>query len=151
MKKTLITSSIFILFGAILGINVYTKYKDGIISTFSNSNDYFFIQEGVYSSKELMQENTKNIKNKIIETNNGKYYVYLAITTDIEIANKIKNIYEKEGYQIFLKEVSLSNEEFFNNIIQFDMLIKNATTEKEILTIESVVLANYEEILKKEK
>ena len=44
---------------------------------------------------------------------------------------------------------SLSNEEFNNNVTQFDLLINATTSEKEILTIEKVVLANYEEIIKK--
>ena len=41
------------------------------------------------------------------------------------------------------------NEEFNNNVTQFDLLINATTSEKEILTIEKVVLANYEEIIKK--
>ena len=40
------------------------------------------------------------------------------------------------------------NEEFYNNVTQFDLLINNTNNSNEILTITEVVLANYEEIVK---
>ena len=61
------------------------------------------------------------------------------------ITNMSRMFYSSSG----LKEINLSNEEFFNNVTQFDLLIENSETEEEILTIEEVVLANYEEIIKK--
>ena len=97
-----------------------------------------------------MLENTKDIEVKLINEENDKYYVYLGITKDEENAKKIKEIYTNKGYQLYIKEVSLTNEEFYNNVEQFDLLIKNTNKEEEILTIEEVVLANYEEIIKKQ-
>ena len=96
-----------------------------------------------------MEENIKNMDLKVVDELDNKYYVYLGITKDESIAKKLKEIYESQGYQIYIKEVSLSNEEFNNNVTQFDLLINATTSEKEILTIEKVVLANYEEIIKK--
>ena len=51
---------------------------------------------------------------------------------------------------IIIKEVELKNEEFYNNVTQFDLLLNNDISESEMLTIEEVVLANYEEITRKE-
>ena len=96
-----------------------------------------------------MEENIKNMDLKVVDELDNKYYVYLGITKDESIAKRLKDIYESQGYQIYIKEVSLSNEEFNNNVTQFDLLINATTSEKEILTIEKVVLANYEEIIKK--
>ena len=76
--------------------------------------------------------------------------VYIGITKEENIAKKIKSIYEEEGYQIYIKEIKIDNEEFNNNITQFDLLINSATTKDEILTIEEVVLANYEETTSKD-
>ena len=89
------------------------------------------------------------IRAKKIETIDDKYHVYLGITKDYDIALKLKQIYESEGYQIYIKEVTLDNMEFSNNLEQFDLLIENAKNKNEILTIEEVVLANYEEIIQK--
>ena len=128
-----------------------STYKEKLINTFSEGKTYYFIQEGVYSSKEIMTENTKDIQVKTVDTLNNKQYVYLGITRDNNNAKKIKDIYEKKGYQIYIKEQNLSNEEFYNNVTQFDILVNSTDKESEILTIEEVVLANYEELIKKDK
>ena len=128
-----------------------STYKEKLINTFSEGKTYYFIQEGVYSSKEIMTENTKDIQVKTVDTINNKQYVYLGITRDNNNAKKIKDIYEKKGYQIYIKEQNLSNEEFYNNVTQFDILVNSTDKDSEILTIEEVVLANYEELIKKDK
>lgn len=128
-----------------------STYKEKLINTFSEGKTYYFIQEGVYSSKEIMNENTKDIQVKTVDTLNNKQYVYLGITRDNNNAKKIKDIYEKKGYQIYIKEQNLSNEEFYNNVTQFDILVNSTDKASEILTIEEVVLANYEELIKKDK
>ena len=65
-----------------------------------------------------------------------------------KMQKKIKKIYSDKGYNIYIKEVKLNNEEFYNNVTQFDLLINNTNNSNEILTITEVVLANYEEIVK---
>lgn len=146
MKKKIFYYIIILITGIIVGRNIYLSKST---QTFSNKDIYYFIQEGVYSSKSIMEENIKNMDLKVVDELDNKYYVYLGITKDESIAKKLKEIYESQGYQIYIKEVSLSNEEFNNNVTQFDLLINATTSEKEILTIEKVVLANYEEIIKK--
>lgn len=151
MKKTMIVSLASIILGALSAMLLSSTYKEKLINTFSEGKTYYFIQEGVYSSKEIMAENTKDILVKTVDTLNNKQYVYLGITRDNNNAKKIKDIYEKKGYQIYIKEQNLSNEEFYNNVTQFDILVNSTDKESEILTIEEVVLANYEELIKKDK
>ena len=146
MKKILTTGFIFILLGYYLGTFVFDdidlkKYKD--------EERYYFLQEGVYSNRDNLNNNLSNLTNKIVDYNNDKYYVYVGITKDLEVAEKIIRIYNKEGYNIYIKEKGLSNEEFSTNVNQFDLLIKDNDDSSQILTIEEVVLANYEEIIKK--
>lgn len=147
MKKIIVASIVLIIIGIIIGL----KISDATVSleqVFQTGNTYYFIQENVYANKEIMQENTKNLSPKLIEEENGKYYVYVGITSNIDNAKKIKQIYEQKGYTIYIKERNLSNEEFQTNLTQFDLLLKNSSSEKEILTITEVILANYEEIIK---
>ena len=150
MKKTFLLSIFFITLGTILGIFLRNSYKDNLLGAFGEGKIYYFLQEGVYSNKDIMTENTKDLNIKLVNEENGKYYVYLGITRDEENVKKIKEIYNTKGYQLYIKEINISNEEFYNNVTQFDLLIKNTTKEEEILTIEEVVLANYEEIIKKQ-
>ena len=150
MKKTLKISIFSIALGAIAGIILNNTYKEKLSNSFLNEEKtYYFIQEGVYSSTSSMQENTKDLLVKTVDSKNDKQYVYLEITRDEKNAKKLKEIYENKGYQIYIKEQNLSNEEFYNNVTQFDILINSTNKESEILTIEEVVLANYEELIKR--
>lgn len=148
MKKKIFYFLILLISGIILGRKIYLA-TENIEVTFNEESTYYFLQEGVYSSKKIMEENIKNMNIKVVDNLDDKYYVYLGITKDENIAKRLKAIYEEEGYQIYIKEKTLSNDEFLNNVTQFDLLINNTTSTKEILTIEEVVLANYEEIIKK--
>ena len=146
MKKTLLIGFIFIILGFITGKTLYYKLG-GEKQVFSSQNTYYFLQERVYSSEENMNENTKKINAKLISNSNGKYYVYLGITKNLENAKKIEKLYKEKGYNIYIKECSLSNNEFSANVEQFDKLIEGTNKLEDILTIQEVVLSNYEEII----
>ena len=149
MKKTIIYGFISVVAGIVLG--KYLSIEDfKSLPTFKTGESYYFLQEGIYSSEENLAENTKNIETKLVEKSNDKYYVYLGITKNLKVAEKLKQLYENQGYQVYIKEVELKNEEFYNNVTQFDLLLNNDISESEMLTIEEVVLANYEEITRKE-
>lgn len=150
MKKTIIVAIFFILLGALSGRFLYYKLE-GVETTFNNQDVYYFLQEGVYSNEDIMNENTKKLNSKLITSSDNKYYVYLGITKNLDNAKKIEKLYEDEGYDIYLKELSFSNEEFSANVEQFDKLIENTSDLDDILTIEEVVLSNYEEIMRKDK
>ncbi len=146
MKKTMLLAIIFVGIGAICGNFLYDKAPVSV-SVFSPDTTYYFLQEGVYSSKDIMQENVQDLTNKLVTYEDDKYYVYVGITLDEDNAKKIQKIYEDLGYDIYIKLVELDNEEFASNVSQFDLLVKESDATNDILTVEEVVLANYEQIL----
>ena len=146
MKKTMLLAVIFVVLGAICGNYLYQKAPDSI-SVFQEDNAYYFLQEGVYSSMEIMQENAGDLTNKLTILEDNKYYVYVGITKTRENAEKIQKIYKDMGYQTYIKEMKLDNEEFSNNVVQFDLLVKESDSADDILTIEEVVLATYEDLI----
>lgn len=147
MKKRIFITVTLLLIGVVLGTKIYSA-KASIENVFAEGQTYYFLQEGIYSSKKIMEENIQNISPKIINYDDSKYYVYLGITKDEDNAKKIKKIYSQKGYNIYIKEVKLNNEEFYNNVTQFDLLLNNTNNSNEILKITEVVLANYEETVK---
>lgn len=146
MKKTMLLAVIFVFLGAICGNYLYRNALDSI-SVFQENNTFYFLQEGIYSSKDIMQENVGDLTNKLAVLEDNKYYVYVGITMDKDNANKIKKIYEDMGYKIYIKSVALDNEEFVSNVSQFDLLVKESDSKDDILTVEEVVMANYEQII----
>ncbi len=148
MKKTFFLGLCFLGLGLLCGKILYQK-TNGVSSVFKSKDIYYFLQEGVYSTEELMKENTKDLENKLVTTNDDNYHVYLGITKDLDNAKKICNLYKKKGYDIYMKEMSVDNEEFSYNLDQFDQLISSSKKLDDILIIEEVVLANYQEVVQK--
>ena len=68
----------------------------------------------------------------------------------MSILKKIKEIYEKAGINTIIIQKNISSDSFSENINQLDYLIKNTKDDEQILLIEKVILANYEEMIKKE-
>ena len=148
MKKILIKGICFIIIGFLIGEIIFgnkKKYFDKL----KNSETYYFLQEGVYQNKDTLENNLKIINEKIIEQEKDKYYVYIGITKDKEVLEKLIKIYKKNGLNIYPKEKNIISEEFSTNVTQFDLLIKESKEESQILTIEKVILSNYEEIIQK--
>ena len=148
MKKTIKLAFLFVIIGFIIGDYIFTEQKE-IINSLSNKETLYFLEEGVYLNKNNLQANIKNLEEKVIENTNSKYYVYVGITRDKEVATKLKKIYKSLGYEIKEKEKSIHHEDFITNVEQFDILLKDTNDTEQILTIEEIVLSNYEEILKK--
>lgn len=146
MKKVLIISSIFIFLGFLVGNKIFMKRIE-VIKEFNKNNTYYFLEEGVYSSKEMLKTNISKITQKVVSQNKEYYYVYIGITKNKEVAEKIKQLYEERGYKIQIKEKRLKNEEFSNNVNQFDILLKEAKTFDEVLTIEKIILSNYDDLI----
>lgn len=143
MRKTFIYMAVAVFLGSISGIILYNKYdkKELLLQ----NNMAYALQEGVYDSKAEVKKNTKDINPKLIVNKNNKYYVYVGISKSLEGIKKIGEIYKKKGYSISQKDLSIRNEDFLTNLEQYDILLKGADTTNDILTIEEVVLSNYEE------
>ena len=147
MKKTLIFMIGAIILGSICGNLLFKKYQDTTFA-FHNSEKLYFLQEGIYNSLDSVTSNTKSISPKAIMEEDSKYHVYVGISGKKEIITRLKTIYKQKGYQLYEKEVEVDNEEFLENIKQYDLLAKTANNDHDLLTIEEVVLSNYEEVTK---
>lgn len=148
MKKYFITGLILIIIGFLLG-NILFKTKTAFLTKLKKDEIMYFLQEGTYHTEESLKKNTTFISPKIIEKKGHNYHVYIGITNKKKLADKLKNIYNRKGYQVTIKEKNNISEEFKINLTQFDLLIEESNDVEEILTIEEVVLSNYEELLKK--
>ncbi len=139
--------AVAIILGGITGKTLYTKYEDTSF-VFNEKDSAYFLQEGVYDTKDSMMRNTKDINPKLVVNKDNKYYVYVGISKSIDGVNKIKKIYKKKNYNVIQKEEEIKNDSFLINLEQYDILLESATSTNDILTIEEVVLSNYEELIK---
>lgn len=145
MKKSFIIPIIIsILLGSICGKLVFSQYqmKEEV---FNENNMVYFLQQGVYSTETSLNNNTKSLSSKAVVEEDGKYYVYIGITKNLDNAKKVKEMYEKKGYNLYQKELPITNYEFINNLEQYDILLKSAKKDEEIQSVVDVILASFEE------
>ena len=135
--------------GLILGKFVLNQYNfDGkIVPTISNGKYAYFIQQGVYSSKESMEDNVRSFPYYIYMVNNEKYYVYIGITFLEENMEKIKGYYKQKGYTTYVKQININNNDFITVLEQYDILLKETDGAEVIGTVCSQVLNKYEELV----
>ena len=88
-----------------MGNNLLKQYDDFKTIKVSNTGEnLYFIQYGVFSSLESLEENTINLQNYVYSKQDNLYYVYVGITKLEENAKKIVNHYKDLGYETIIKE-----------------------------------------------
>lgn len=91
-----------------------------------------------------LEKEDKTIKNQIIlkeETN----HTYIGMTMDINLAKKIKKIYEEDNIDLLIQKKNIDNISFISDLEQYDILLKNTTNRKEIDSILGSILSSFEE------
>lgn len=144
--KLLFPVSLSILIGIICGNLVFSQYSNNIKEVVLETQPIYLLQQGVYSSLESMEENTSNISDYLYVKQDDKYYVYLGVTSDKDIANKVKENYN--NVDIYIKENNISNEDLILKIKENDQSIQENTTMKDILSLSKKSLEIYEETLR---
>ena len=148
MKKYFKTFIFASLVGFFLGMMCIKQYKNGsTIKVASSTNTLYFIQYGVFSSKENMEENTINLQNYIYNINDELYYVYVGITKDRDNADKIVMYYQDLGYSTIVKEYDINNKEFIKEINNLDDILRNTEDSTVIGSISNQSLEKYESIV----
>ena len=148
MKKTTILYILgAISIGVFIGKYVYNGYQNETKEAFKDMNEnIYLLQYGVYSSNDSMVENTKNLKNYFYYIENNKYHVIIGVTMDKDLKDKIKKANSIDN-NIYIKKVSINNDEFIESLKQYDNLIKNTEDKTTILTAEKQILSKYEELI----
>lgn len=146
MKANLLISiCCALLLGYLCANFLFSNYQK-TSTTFGTENKVFFLQYGVYQ-----QERTKDVlTDPYIEVEqDGNYYVYVGMTTNYDNAKKIKDFYEQQGIELYIKEEQVDSDEFFNELSQYDILLESTDTEEEITSVLATILASYEEFVLK--
>lgn len=148
MKKNLYLILFCVVIGLFMGTYMFSQYDKKKIENVSTGSKYinqtiYAFQYGVYSNKENMINNLKNI-NYAYQLIDNKYYVYVGMTKNKDNIEKLKNYFNALSYNIYVKEITV-NGEFAENLGQYDLLLDEATTNESISTILKTTLAVFEE------
>jgi len=125
IKKIVILLIIALFFSSI----IYFKYN----KEENTAKEYYILQVGAYSNYDNVVKNTRELENYIVYEENNLYKIFIGITSDTEIYNKLVTTYAS-NLSTFKKTVKINNEEIENKINNFDKVIKN-TDDKTNLNI----------------
>lgn len=143
MNKKYILSIIIVIF---LGI-ISAKSVYSLSNSINDKNTYYFLQLGVYDDIDTLNNDTKNIDDKLVLKEDNKYSVYVGISKNKKYLKSISNLYNNLGYNLLIKNKKVINEEFKVNLEQFDKLLKNTNDLEELKKIMSVILSSYQEMV----
>ncbi len=146
-KRFIFSLIIAIVSGALLGHTLFEKFKEEEQTVFNDMSPIYFLREGVYDNLEYALASANKFDTKIIVKEKAKYYLYLAISKSEDNLVSIKKIYNDKNLVVETKNIK--NESFLTALEQMENLFKKASSDEEKLTIEKVILANYEELVLK--
>lgn len=146
MKKNILIPIICAtLLGYFCAAFIFNQYGVESLVFDDNNGNIYFLQCGAYTNLETSNKDLSNITNKITIKEDNKYYSYIGMTLDYEIALEIQKMYKENNIDIYIKSKYLEQEDFINQVRQYDVLLKSSTNLDEINSILETILATFEE------
>lgn len=143
MKKYLLTIIVSLLVGFLLSNYMLNKYEGKVLPVFNEGTKVYLIQQGVYSSFESMQKNTNSLNEYIYSELDNMYYVYIAMTLDLDIAHKLQEYYKNNNIVTIVKNTTIYDSKFINYLENYDNILKQTNDYDTIKTIQKKILEQY--------
>ena len=125
MKKYIVLTILSVGISYLMAKMIFMGYQNDSVVALSNSGEkYYFLQMGVFSNYDSMLDNTTKFPNYIYMIEDDKYYVFSCISKDMDNINKIKDYYKNIGYDNYVKEFTLADDELSKTVDKVDMILK---------------------------
>jgi len=135
-----------ILLGYLCASFIFNQYGATSLA-FNETGNIYFLQCGAYTNEEASKVEIKGIREKITIKEDENYYSYIGMTSDKEIAETIQKMYRENGIDIYIKDRYLENDDFMNQIRQYDVLLKSSKNLDEVNSVLKTILATYDEFV----
>ena len=143
MKRFLLYFILCTSISIMSGIFIFGIYRKNITDLVDNNIDVYMLLYGTYNSKDKLDK--INLDNYILEVNNNFYEVYVGVSLYLENASKIREIYDKKGNNIYIREKSISNNKFIDYLTNIEVNF-NEKNNNEILELEKNIVSKYKEL-----
>lgn len=144
MKKYIVLTILSVGISYLMAKMIFMGYQNDSVVALSNSGEkYYFLQMGVFSNYDSMLDNTTKFPNYIYMIEDDKYYVFSCISKDMDNINKIKDYYKNIGYDNYVKEFTLADDELSKTVDKVDMILKE--TNEGIIELCKQSISKYKE------
>lgn len=140
IKKVASIIGITLLFSFIIFKAYYAKEE--------KFSTLYLIQIGAYKSYDNVVKNTRNLDNYIIKEEDNLYKIYIGLTFNDEVYDKLVNIYVPNT-QTFKKSLNITNKEFIKKIKDYDNVILNTENKNNINIIIKEEIKLFNKLLNK--
>lgn len=140
-----------ILIGFFMGNFMFNEYDRKTSTVSLTGETLYFLQAGVFSNEEEMKKEMSNFSYYIYTKENNMYYSYIGIVKNKKNLEKLKEYFKSEGYDIYVRELFISNISFITVLDQYEMLLEQTTDTKIIKSICNQILSKYEELVMVDK
>lgn len=148
MKKTIILIIIAISSGLLLGKYTFDRYYEfNAQEVFNYENNVYMVKYGTYNSYDEMINNTIDLNRYVFVNDNNLYTVYISITKTLGNAKKILTIYNKKYNDLEIEKVPISNDEFIQNLTEYEKLLGASFDEKNLAIVQNQILSSYEKLV----
>jgi len=135
LKKIFISILLALVIGFTFGCIFLKKFN--LSTATSNKLEVYAFQVGVYKNYDNAL-NVSNLNNGVIINDNNNYRVYSAFLSNEDIVNNLKQYYNANNINYYLKKIEVSNNtlEIINN---YEILLKSASTDKYSMIIKEMM------------
>lgn len=148
MKKTIIWIIFALVSGALLGKFTFDRYeKIDTRNVISYDNYVYMLKYGTYESEDEMGNKVTDVDRYVFIATDNKVTAYVGISKTKESLSKVKNIYDKKNVDLTIEKVKIDNDEFIQNLNEYEKLLVATDDEKSLLIIEKQILSCYESVV----
>lgn len=135
-----------VLLGYLCASFIFNQY--GVNSlVFNEVSNIYYLQCGAFNTEEASLKEIKGVDNKITIKEENKYYSYIGMTTNNDIAKNIQEMYKEKDVDIYIKSGYLENVDFISELNQYDVLLAESKNIDEVNSVLKTILATFDEIV----
>lgn len=148
MKKTFIWVLFALLSGLILGRMTFSFYeKVDTKNVISYDNYVYLLKYGKYKDLDEMSNKITDFDRYVYLKKVDGYYAYVAISKTEDNINKIKKIYDSKNIKLKISREKIDNEEFIQNLNEYEKLLSATEEENSLLIIEKQIISCFEKMV----
>lgn len=141
--KALVPIFFSILVGFLFGRVIFDNYHKKSVLAFNEGEKVYLVKLASYDSLDKIE----NSKSLLVLSNDSSYNLYAGITKQKDNANKIISYYKDSYKDITIDTLYVNDLKFLTELKEYDKLVSIVNKKDDLISIESIILANYKEVL----
>ena len=134
-----------LLIGAVFSNLLISSYQEETVM--KSEGNVYLLQYGIYTTKEVLNENIKKLTDYIVYEKDNKYYVYLGIFVNYENAYKVSELLENSNIYTYIKNDYLGDTNLIKKLNILDEKMTDLKKEHEIKSLNREMLDLYKTYL----